>query len=799
MGSVYLGCQITDEIADSMKLLKGELAEYQKQHADALIAVTPTIDRILSGEDTFADAIIGVLDTDQVTWTAKVAGRAGNSISVTYIYLGPDVDDSAFPPVIIARPTSASAAGNAVTVVLAVDVNGVIDPSVDVATALPIWLSDPDVAALVDGALVGDGSGLANPVAATFLSGGSKATMKNTETAANEIAKIFGKNDYNTLLESIDIPVIQNAEDARKYLNDVDGRYVVINGKLLLVEGTNLVGINKMYEVVGGNLTELRTILAKMQTNSDTPFLLLTQNVEKTRVDYICGNPEQFTTVEIEYRGYNQDVWTVANQYAGGNANALNLYVFWSEAPAATQKNYNLLRGWSIPDTYRGDVLVGDSPEQTDRDIFVPAPEVFTVEDPALLDKLNLTDAEVIQLIGAQVDGVIIPQEVSISDRVLSIQNLTKVNFNSLPNGLTTGVDKEIASAQAVNLGDTLDDTGLAKELATRGSACARQSKNFANESIPDPNFDPVNIPSVDLPDAAKGVESAFGALSSIVNTANRIFDLQWNATVGLFGPLLNKIQNIGSLTDNLFKNALADCLLGTGEKSVGVPEAPELGSGVSPGISIPDITGGLPIPTSLLKDALGELSVDLDESLTDSVETVMSLIRTPMCIVQTMMSAINGFKPPTLGGLTDALNPCKDGADSKDNCPAEATQDIINASETMTAALDTIPRIEGLPTEAVTEEVEESIQHFTGFVENTTTEVQNEIDRGVKQVMDDIQSTLDAKLEQVDKLREAINKLFGETSEQAQSAEENQKESSGCGSTTVGAFTDSIEDFIGT
>jgi hypothetical protein len=179
MGSVYLGCQITDEIADSLKLLKGELAEYQKQHADALAAVAPTVDRILNGPDTHASAVIGVLDTDKVEWTAKVPGRAGNGISVTYLYLGPDVDDTVNPPVFVARPTSASADGNAVTVILAVDANGVIDTSVDVATALPIWLSDPDVAELVDGTLVGDGSGIANPVGATFLSNGSQGTMKN--------------------------------------------------------------------------------------------------------------------------------------------------------------------------------------------------------------------------------------------------------------------------------------------------------------------------------------------------------------------------------------------------------------------------------------------------------------------------------------------------------------------------------------------------------------------------------------------------------------------------------------------
>lgn len=800
MGSVFLGCQINDDIADSLKLLRGELAEYQRQHAEALAAIKPTIDRILSGTDTHASKIIGVTDTDQVEWTAKLAGRAGNAITVTYSYLGADVDDSVSPPVFIPRPTSASASGNYVTVILAVDSNGVIDTSVNVATALPIWLSGPGVTDLVGGTLVGDGSGIANPVGPTLLEGGSKATMKNTETAANEVSKIFGKGNYTSLLESIDIPVIQNPEDARKYLNDTDDRYITINGKLLIVEGDNLVGINKMYGVVEKNLTELRNILALMQEDVNAPFFLITQNVEKTRVEYICGNPEQFTTVETTYRGYNQNVWTVANTYAKGNGNALNLYLLWSVGPAATQNNYRYLRVWGIPDNYRGDILVGTTPEQGEGDIYVPAPEVLSVTDPALLDKLNFTDDEVVQLLDAQIDGVSIPQDIPILDRVVAVQNLSRVNSNSLPTGLTTGVDKEIAAAQAINLGDTLDDDGLTKELATRGSGCARQDKNFADELIPSPNFDAINIPSPDLPDAAKQVESAFGALSSAVNVANKVFDLQWNATVGLFGPLLNKIQNVNSLADNVFgANKLADCLLGTGGGPVGLPEAPELGSGQSPGISIPDVTGGLPIPTSLLKDALGELSVDLDESLTSSIETVMGLIRTPMCIVQTMMSALNGIKPPTLGGVLDALNPCKDGKDSEDNCPPEAVQDIINASETLTQALDSIPRLDDLPTEAITEEVNESVQHFTGFVEKTTEEVQNEIERGVKQVMNDIQSSLDAKLEQVEKLREAINKLFGETSDQAENAEENQKESSGCGSTTAGAFTDAIEGFIGT
>jgi hypothetical protein len=283
-----------------------------------------------------------------------------------------------------------------------------------------------------------------------------------------------------------------------------------------------------------------------------------------------------------------------------------------------------------------------------------------------------------------------------------------------------------------------------------------------------------------------------------VINTVNRIFDLTWNATVGMFKPLLNKIQNILSLADNVFKNSLASCLLGTGTDATGVPEPPAFGSQESPGINIPDVTGGLPIPTGLLEDALKDLAVDLDESLTSAFETIMSLVRKPLCIVQSLMAALNGFQLPTLGGLLDALNPCKEGADTEDECPPEETQEIINASEDMTAVMDSVDRIQDLPTEEVTEDVEESVEHFTGFVTRETTEVTNDIERGVKQVMDDIQKSLDTKLEQVDQLEQAIKSMFGDTEETALDGEESQPESAGCGSTTVGAFSDAIENFIG-
>ena len=794
--SVYLGCQIQDDIASSLSLVKGELAVYQKDLLAALDAIKPTIDRIVSGTDSYATKTLGSIVENQVIWTAKLAGRSGNSINITYLYLGVDVDLAGN---FVARPTSTSVDGNYITITLAVDTNGNIDPAFDTAASLAIWLSDPQVAALVDGTLQAAGTAVPEPISSTFLEGGATASMKNSETAANAVSKIFKKNSYTELLSSINVPVVTSAEEARQYLNENE-KYVIINGNLFIVEGTNLVGINKMYDVVGKDLTTLKKILLEMDNLPNAPFLLITQNVVSTRVAYVCGRPESLTTVSEVYRGYNKNIWTIANQYAGGNALSLNLYIFWSDDASATQRNYLLLRDWSIPDEYRGDILVGDNPPagSDEGNVLTNVPSVYTVEDPNLLVELGATNAEIVELIESAVEGIVLPKNVSIEDRAKSFEDLTKFDEKSLPNGLTSGLSKSSAAAQAVNLGDTLDDDGLAKELATRGKACARQSKNFADELIPDVNFDPVNIPTPDLPDAAKQIESAFGALASVSNTVNRIFDLQFKATLGIFAPLLNKIQNIMSLSDNLFKNKLADCLLGTGTDAVGVPEPPPFGSGVSPGISIPDVTGGLPIPTSLLKDALKDLTLDLDESVTSSFETVMDLTRTPLCIVQAMMESVNGFKPPSLGSVLDSLNPCKDGKDSESNCPAEETQEIISASAEMTTVMKTIPRIEDLPTEKITEEVSETIEHFTGFLDSTTSSVENTIDRGVKQVMDDIQKSLDAKLKQVDQLRKAVKDMFGEASEISKIAEDSLKESAGCGSTTIGAFTDAITDFIG-
>ena len=116
------------------------------------------------------------------------------------------------------------------------------------------------------------------------------------------------------------------------------------------------------------------------------------------------------------------------------------------------------------------------------------------------------------------------------------------------------------------------------------------------------PNMDLPNIPSPDLSAYAKKVESAFGALSSVVGTATKTYDRMIKKVLDAVMPIINKLQNISSMVDNLLNNDLAKCLLGITGANTGLPTPPTLGSSTLPDIK--SIIGGSPLPMDLLKKA---------------------------------------------------------------------------------------------------------------------------------------------------------------------------------------------------
>ncbi len=443
------------------------------------------------------------------------------------------------------------------------------------------------------------------------------------------------------------------------------------------------------------------------------------------------------------------------------------------------------------------DILTGVSPEQEPTSP-VLAPTVFIIEEPGILGRLRLTDAEIKLLLAEKVDGIKIPGEVPFADRAAAVNDVCSNDRSVLDNGLRNAIRRSIACAQAVNMKDSLAENDIAKELATRGKACARQTKNFDSATPAFPNLDIPNLPTADLPLSAEQIESAFGALSNVVNAASDLFDFQINSVMKVVESMLNAVTNLSSLADNLLLNDLLQCLLGTDGQGTGLPDIPGVGSGApgglepggSSGIGAPTI-GGIPVPMSFFIDAMKALSTELDETITNAFESLMDLIRTPLCQIQNLISAILGF---SIGGIE---NPCKDGKDLDESCPAEDTQSIINDSTEMTSALSDMDHLEGVPTESTTREVEETVQEFTGDIQQTISEVSNTVDRGVKKVMEDIQDSLDAKLSFLDSIDAAVRALTGDVQDIGIGADENEASRLGCSPPSLGLFTDAVSDFL--
>lgn len=790
MPSAYFGCQIGGEIEDALRVYRGTLEDIRKSTDESLADLRIAIAQ-LSGTKAAAQATIGDAPDDQILWQAVEKGPEGNQISITYRYLGPLVVAGSLVP----RPAGSEVVGNFIYLDIPVAADGTITSTT--TAALTVWVSGPDVSDLVTGTLVGTGLDTITIQPQTFLSDGLGAPLTDAEDAADAVSRPFGHKTYQDFLKATDIPIIESDADAAQYLRDQNDQFVIINGKLLFVEGTNLVGINALWELLGEDLDELKKILAILEVGSNLPHYLASQNVTTTTIEIICGEEETFETVTEVFREINVPMSVVADRWTSGSIAAVINYIFWSKTVVSNRATRERLKNFGIPEDYFSDILVGETPDALENSLVQP-PTVFTVEEPTLFTRLGLTDAEIKLLLAENVDGVLIPGEVPFEDRLEAIKDLCDNDRSILDNGFRSSVKKCVAVAQSVDIVETMADSDLTKELATRGKACARQEKNFDTNTPAFPDLDLPNLPTADLPSGAAQIEAAFGALSSVIDAASSLFDYQIKTIMGAVKGLLNAITNLGSLVDNLLKNDLLQCLLGTDGSGTGVPEVPGVGSGApggigeggTGGVGAPTF-GGIPLPTSLLVDALKGLSTSLDETITDAFEFLMNLIRQPLCQIQNLISSMLGF---SLDGLE---NPCKDEKELDDSCPPEETQEIINDSDELSSSLEGIDHLVNEVTETTIQAVEETVEEFTGDVKKNITQVTQSIDRGVKTLMEDIQKSVDSKLGFLDQLDQAIRGLTGELRETKISSDENSSSTLQCSPPSLGLFTDAISDFL--
>lgn len=792
MPSVYHSCAIIDEAADAADALKQHFEEIQQDFNDQLAALETSLND-LEGDPVKASVTIGSTIDNQIVWTAQEAGRDGNLISISYVYLGPEIDLTVDPPVLSTRIPASSVDGNTITLYLGVNVLGEI--AYDTFTNLFVWLSNPDVTDLVSGELVGTGFDDPDIVTTTPLTGGKDRAMTLTDDAANEVAKVFGYKSYRELLRAVEIPVIETDADVAQYIQDGD-EYIVVNGKLLIVDGTNLVAINKLYEVTGNDLAKTKEVLDEMTAlPTALPTMVTTQNTSTTTYQVICGESQPVVTVTETFRNVNTNVNTTVATF-GGTLDSLHHYIFWGEQVNTAQASYDRLTGWGIPEEYTGEIMSNTDAVQEGY-LDVQAPEVFLVDDLSLLTDLQFTNAELEELLALGIDGVKIPHKVPMADRVEAIAGVLKRRPAIDPNGLRNRVKAPIVATQGVDVADVTADQDLSKELATRGSACARTESRLAaaNTGYNVPNLaelDLPNLPSAQLPDSAKKIESAFGSLASSISTANRVFDRMIGSLVKTVKRILNKIQDALSLAENLYGNSLAGCLLGTGTAATGMPEFPGVGQGGGSSIpSVSDVLGGLPLPESVLRDALKKLSRELDELVTDAFAAIMQTISIPLCIVQKLLSGLSGFD---LGGLT---NPCKEGEDADELCPPEEIQATIDASATLTSILATIPHLEDAPTTLPQYDIEEEVTRFTGGVKQTVTETTGTVTRGIQEVMDEISQSINAKVQMIEEFDQAIQELFGDARNTKNNIDETAGRGTSCAPSELGFFTDAIVDYI--
>lgn len=796
MPSIYVGCQIEDEIAEALKLMRGVFQDYQKQTDDALATLATNLQQ-LSGIAKYSSAIVGTSIDDQVKWTAVTPGSAGDQIHIMYRNLGPIVS-GVFPAITYdPRPTSAEVVSNTVYVTLAilggdplVDPVGTVDPAQTVALCLPTWLSDPGVATLVKAELVGVGSIAPSITSMVPLVGGDDAPLSEAETLANSVSKQFGHPDYQGFMTSLDIPIVESDADAAKYLESTDDRYVIINKKLFLVEGTNLVGLRGLYQAVQQDLVLFRKLLAEMQHNTLVPHVVYTEVVSSVVTEIICSKPTDLTLLSTRYVTYDQSLLMAAQMSRGKDLANLTSNVFWVYDFQPSPQVFQKCKAWGFPDNYITSILIGDASEQEGYLTITP-PVVFVIEEPLLLDQLHLSDYEIKLLLDKDVDGIRAPNALDQQDKADALDQLTKSDRPYLPTGLKTKLKRPFVALQAVDVSATMNDQNLSRELATRGKGCSRMKDKFkiGNFDIPGlPNMDLPNLPTESIPDPAKKIESAFAALSSLISTASKLFDRQVDGVIKTLKSVVNKVMNLMSLADNLFNNALVKCLLGTSESATGAPDVP---SPENPG-GIPSVpVGGLPLPLIGFKLVFKTLSISLDKIMTSAFENLMKLIEEPLCMVRTLLESIMGID------LKGELNPCKSGKNPDSKCPKNEVQDIINNSSDMSAVFNQLPQLESVETQLSTTTVTDQVQKFTGQTIKQANTVVNDIQRGINDTIGDLMKSLNAKTKVMDELFRTIKALIGESSELSDQAEVSEQKQSGCGPPQLGSFTDAVTKYI--
>lgn len=788
MPSIYSGCTIEDTFDTALSEYRKSLEEARKTGMEQIEALGPVLDALTSAKET-ASVIIGTSSSDnQIEWTAVEEGEEGNSILIYYDYLGPIWDGVSFQD----RPPSSyvdSSNPNHIHCILAVDSTAAIDPNYPVNACLPIWISDPDVQELVTASVIGTGAGLPEVVTGTSLGGGKGSPLTDAEEEANNIARVFGKTSYQDLLRDFDVPVIEDAATAKTFLNGESSDYVIVGDKLLLIEGTNLVAIRALYRALDEDLTKLKSHLTTLEENLEKFSWVMTRNLSISTTELVCGIPETVVEVKEEYLATNTNIESIANS-TNTDLEAINNYIFWSVYINPTTHNHQSLFSLGMPTEYYEAIFSGVDATQ-DSALLIQAPKVYLVEDPTLLNQLQLSEAELAELLDNDaVPGIKTEANTSVDELVTVTNNLLNSTRDLLQNGLGNKNKNPIAASQTLDLPSTFQDSNRSKELAARGKACARQSSFFPEDTT----ADLPNLSFPELPSGAKQIESMYGAISNAVNASTNVFDSLWKGLTTLLSPVLNKIQNLNSLADNLDNNNLAECGLGVGQPLTGFPQLG--GGGVNPtggglGGGLTPSIGGIPVPVDQFKKFMTELSGKVNGTLTNAISEIIKTINVPICMAQQLLSTITGASTDT------ETNPCKEPSDPDETCPPPDIQEVANESSELSQSLNLLPQLQNETLSSSTTYVSENVEEFTGRLNQFTVTVEESITRGIKTVVDELWKSFDTKLELLDKFDQAVQSMGTDTQETALTGGDTQQTQQSCNPPSVGFFADAITELL--
>ena len=783
--SLYLGCTITDDLSEGLSEFNKSLEE-ARVNALTEIAALDTLFKDLSTVEARATLTVGTAPLDnQIVWGAVAAGEDGNKIAVFYEYLGPLVAGG-----FIARPESSTVVGTTIHLILPVAADATIDATRPVNLCLPTWMSNPAVAALVTGTLPGGGTGLPDPSGMLYLTGGKGSPLPDSETHANAVSRVFGKQSYPSFLKSVAVPALETATDAISFVEGLDSKSIFVGGKLFFVDGTNLVGINKLYQLVGKDLTILKELLAGMAVLAELPYLVVTENVSTTSYELICNFMQPIVTVVETYRAFDKNLQATATSWGVG-VGLLNPYLFWSAAITTGAASSTKLQTLGIPPEYWASIFNGTTPTQSNSSQVKPPPS-YTVEDPALLTKLGLTDAELVELLEKNVDGIKLTSTVKeLADK---FSKLASVRRDTLANGLKSKVKTPLALAQAANLGKTFSDSNRLNELATRGKACARLDAN----SPKIPSLQLPDLPSANLPDASQKLEAAFGALSSGISSALKVFDHVFDALKKVITAPLNKIQNLSSLAENLFNNSLAKCLLGS-EAASGSIDFSKMGPGTGMGSGgladgpTPGI-GGLPLPKDMFAKFMSMLAAKLEQTINTAFAKVFAAISVPLCMAMQLLTALTSMAALDLG----SLNPCKKNTDLNGKCPPAGVQELLNESSLLGPSLTGMNQLSGETLTSSSTEVSQKLIEMTGQLRSYTVTVKDTITRGIQTIVDEVSLSIQTKLKFVDEIFAAIKELTRDGQNLKNTMTETSNSQNACMPPSVGLLSDTITNYIG-